>query len=89
MDVAPRTAFLSSAVKPEERTSVMGIVNVVKTIGQSAGPLITGTLVGKGLFYIAFLLAGGSKIIYDLGLLAWFLKSSRPARAGSSSSSAV
>ncbi|RMZ80506.1 hypothetical protein DV737_g2961, partial [Chaetothyriales sp. CBS 132003] len=32
MDQAPRQAFLAAAVLPNERTTVMGIVNVVKTL---------------------------------------------------------
>ena len=52
----------------------MGIVNVVKTLAQSGGPSITGWLVGVGKFWIAFLIAGGLKASYDLGMLGMFLK---------------
>jgi MFS family permease len=73
MDQAPRSAFLSAVVLPSERTAVMGVVNTVKTLSQSSGPLITGLMADDGRFWIAFLLAGTLKASYDLGLLTVFL----------------
>ncbi|KAI3401923.1 hypothetical protein diail_6483 [Diaporthe ilicicola] len=74
MDQAPRSAFLSKVVAAEERTAVMGIVNVVKTLSQSGGPTVTGILAGENRFWIAFVVAGSMKASYDLGLLTFFLK---------------
>ena len=68
MDQAPRSAFLSSVVLPRERTAVMGTVNVLKTLSQSAGPSVTGVLAGEGRFWVAFVVAGGLKAGDD-GLL--------------------
>ena len=73
MDQAPRQAFLSQVVLPGERTAVMGWVNVVKTLSQSGGPVLTGWLAGVGKFWIAFLVAGGLKAGYDLAMLKMFL----------------
>ncbi|KAK0253582.1 hypothetical protein LTS09_011441 [Friedmanniomyces endolithicus] len=73
MDQAPRSAFLSAVVLPEERTAVMGIVNTVKTMSQSSGPLITGTLAGGGRFWVAFVVAGALKASYDVGMLTMFV----------------
>jgi len=73
MDVAPRTAFLAAVVLPTERTAVMGTVNVVKTISQSFGPLITGILVQRNLFWVVFLVAGCLKATYDIGMLVVFV----------------
>ncbi|KIV98942.1 uncharacterized protein PV09_09328 [Verruconis gallopava] len=73
MDQAPRTAFIAAVVKPEERTAVMGIVNVLKILAQSGGPSITGSLAGANLFWLAFTLAGSLKASYDLGLLSMFV----------------
>ncbi|KAL2126706.1 hypothetical protein VTI74DRAFT_377 [Chaetomium olivicolor] len=72
MDVAPRSAFLAAVLLPSERTAVMGAINVVKTTAQSLGPLITGILAGKELFWVSFVCAGSLKASYDLGLLAVF-----------------
>lgn len=74
MDAAPRSAFLAAVVLPQERTAVMGIVNVVKTASQSLGPFITGILVKHRLFWVAFLMAGSLKAVYDLGLLVTFVR---------------
>ena len=50
----------------------MGIVNIVRTLSQSAGPTITGVLAGRDRFWIAFTVAGSIKATYDLGLLVFF-----------------
>ncbi len=72
MDVAPRSAFLAAVVLPNERTAVMGAINVVKTSAQSLGPTITGILAHHDLFWVAFVTAGSLKAAYDLGMLAVF-----------------
>lgn len=73
MDQAPGQAFLAAAVLPSERTSVMGIMNVVKTTSQAVGPVVTGKLAGSGKFWVAFVLAGSLKLLYDVLLLGMFL----------------
>lgn len=73
MDQAPRQAFLAAVVLPNERTAVMGFVNVVKTLSQSGGPVLTGWLAGMQKFWIAFLIAGTLKAGYDLAMLKMFL----------------
>ncbi len=74
MDGAPRTAFLSSYVPGDERTAVMGVINIVKTIGQSVGPTVTGWLAGRGNIWISFLAAGCLKGIYDIAILYFFTR---------------
>ena len=73
MDQAPRQAFLAAVVLPSERTAVMGVVNVVKTLSQSGGPVTTGWLAGMNRFWVSFLVAGVLKVSYDLGMLKMFL----------------
>ncbi|RAH67824.1 putative MFS transporter [Aspergillus aculeatinus CBS 121060] len=72
MDVAPRSAFLASALPSDKRTAIMGAVNVVKTSAQSMGPLITGVLASRGLFGASFTVAGVLKACYDIGMLVCF-----------------
>lgn len=72
MDQAPRQAFLAAAVQPSERTAVMGLVNVVKTLTQSLGPVVTGILANRHMFGLAFIIAGALKIMYDILMLAMF-----------------
>ena len=72
MDVAPRSAFLATALPADKRTAIMGAVNVVKTSSQSVAPFITGVLGAKGHLGVAFCVAGGLKGVYDLGMLVCF-----------------
>lgn len=78
MDQAPRSAFLSLTVLPEERTAVMGVVNILKTLAQSSGPSVTGLLAGHGHFWVAFVAAGSLKAAYDVMLLVFFGGRVRP-----------
>ena len=72
MDVAPRSAFLATVILPAERTAVMGMINVVKTLSSTIGPSITGTLANRGFFWVSFIIAGSLKATYDLSILAVF-----------------
>jgi MFS family permease len=73
MDQAPRSAFIAAVVKPEERTAVMGITSMLRTLASTAGPTVTGVLAGNKRFWIAFVAAGVLRIGYDLGLWAMFI----------------
>lgn len=72
MDTAPRSAFTSMVLLPSERTSVLGLINVVKTLTQCLSPLVTGALAEKGMIGWSFVLAGACKVAYDLGILVMF-----------------
>lgn len=72
MDVVPRTAFLAAVVKPDERTRVMGMVNIVKTLSRSVGPLLVGQLANSGLLWVSFIIGGVLEASYDAGLFASF-----------------
>jgi hypothetical protein len=56
-------------VRPEERTAVMGAVNVARSLASSLGPLLTGWLASGGRFPWAFYACGGLKLAYDGALL--------------------
>lgn len=73
MDQPPRQAFIAGAVLAEERTAVMGLINVVKTLSQSVGPSFTGLLASHSKLWMAFVIAGGLKLVYDALLLGLFL----------------
>jgi len=73
MDQAPRSAFIAAAVRPSERTAVMGITSMLRTLAQTAGPTVTGVLAGEGKFWIAFVVAGIVRLAYDFGLWAMFI----------------
>ena len=69
MDVAPRQSFVAGIVLPEERTIMLGVVNVVKSLAASFGPLVTRYLAANEMWRWSFFLCGGLKIVYDVALL--------------------
>lgn len=77
MDVAPKKVFLTTVIKPSQRTAILGWVNVVKTLAQLAGPSITGVLTSFDLQWVCFVVAGVLKSIYDLGIWASFMSYNR------------
>ncbi|PNS20997.1 hypothetical protein CAC42_3334 [Sphaceloma murrayae] len=72
MDVGPRTAFLAIVLPPDKRTAIMGFLNTVKICSTTVGPLLTGGLAEIDLFWVAFVIAGSCKTVYDLGMLITF-----------------
>lgn len=72
MDVAPRSAFLAMILPAGERTAIMGLINICKTIAQTCGPLATGLLAESNYFWVSFVCAGALKACYDIGLLLTF-----------------
>jgi MFS family permease len=73
MDQAPRSAFIAAVIKPEERTAVMGITSMLRTLAATCGPTVTGLLAGNDKFWIAFVAAGVLRLAYDFGLFAMFV----------------
>ncbi|EXJ78527.1 hypothetical protein A1O1_08928 [Capronia coronata CBS 617.96] len=73
MDQAPRAAFIAAVVKPDERTAVMGITSMLRTLAAMAGPSVTGVLAANERFWIAFVVAGICRLAYDFGLYALFV----------------
>jgi len=73
MDQAPRSAFIAAVVRPEERTAVMGITSMLRTLAATTGPTLTGLLAGSQRFWIAFVVAGICRLVYDVGLYAMFV----------------
>lgn len=72
MDQAPRSALIAAVVKPQERTAVMGITSMLRTLAATAGPMVTGFLAAGDRFWIAFVAGGAFRITYDIGLFVAF-----------------
>ncbi len=73
MDQAPRTAFIAAVVKNKERTAVMGVTSMLRTLAALGGPTVTGLLAADDRFWIAFVVAGICRLAYDFGLWAMFV----------------
>ena len=87
MDQAPRSAFIAAVVQPHERTAVMGITAMLRTLASMAGPSITGVLAAGDRFWIAFVAAGSFRLAYDFGLYAMFVNMKVDQGAGKESQS--
>lgn len=73
MDQAPRQAFLAAVMRPEERTAILGIINIVKTLAQAGGIGTSGILAAQRLWRVMLGSAGLLKVAYDLLILWTFL----------------
>jgi MFS family permease len=78
MDQAPRSAFVAAVFSSSERTAVMGTLNLIRTVASTGGPLVTGYLHDKKMWWTTFLVAAFLKVCYDAGLLAMFLRTKLP-----------
>jgi hypothetical protein len=78
MDQAPRMAFVAAVFSPGERTSVMGTINLVRTVASAGGPLLTGYFHDHKMWGATFYTSAALKVLYDIGLLAMFLKTKLP-----------
>ncbi|HKB34591.1 MAG TPA: MFS transporter [Candidatus Dormibacteraeota bacterium] len=74
MDVPARQAYVASIVPPAERAGALALMGTVRGVMQAVGPLIAGFAIQAAAAGLPFLLAGGLKISYDLGLYAAFAR---------------
>lgn len=68
MDVVPRQVLLTSVVKKEDLTKVMGTVNTVKTFARCVGPIFTGKLAESGVLSWGFIINGSLTLLADIVL---------------------
>lgn len=73
MDVPTRQSYTMAIVDPDERTATAGLTSVVRSVSQSAGPLLAAVLVTLPMGLSAPLVAcAGLKITYDVALYVGF-----------------
>jgi MFS family permease len=72
MDVPTRQAYTMALVAPEERPVAAGLTSSVRALAQSLAPAISGFSMVTAAVGLPFFIAGGLKIVYDLGLYARF-----------------
>lgn len=82
VDVPARQSYVMAIVPQEDRTGAASITNLSRSAAQSLGPSLSGSLIQAGLLYEPFLLGGGLKILYDLGLYFSFRRMKPPEEAG-------
>ncbi|HSN20988.1 MAG TPA: MFS transporter, partial [Usitatibacter sp.] len=69
MDVPTRQSYVMAVVRPDERLAAAGITSLVRSGGWAAAPAIAGWLMQAGGLGLPLVVAGATKIAYDL--LLW------------------
>jgi MFS family permease len=70
MDVPTRSSYVMAVVDPAERAAAASITAVPRSLASAVSPVLAGYLLGLSTFGWPLLLAGATKILYDLMLLA-------------------
>lgn len=69
MDVPARQAFVMAVVPAEERAAAASVTNVPRSLASAATPILAGALLGRTTFGWPLLIAGATKLTYDVVLL--------------------
>ncbi len=69
MDVPARQAFVMAVVSREERAAASSVTNVPRSLASAATPLIAGALLNHSTFGWPLVIAGTTKLSYDIVLL--------------------
>lgn len=72
MDIPVRQAYVVSIVKPNERAGALATTGAIRGVAQACGPVLTGLAIQVGALAVPFVVSGGVKIVYDLGLYRGF-----------------
>lgn len=72
MDVPARQAFVMAVVPAEERAAAASVTNVPRSLASALTPLIAGVLLERTTFGWPLVIAGLTKVTYDLTLLALY-----------------
>jgi MFS family permease len=72
MDVPTRGSYVMAVVTPAERPAAASITSVPRSLASALSPLLAGAMLAVSTFGWPLLIAGLTKIVYDLSLLAMF-----------------
>ena len=72
MDVPARQAFVMAVVPAEERAAASSVTNVPRSLASATTPLLAGWLLTITTFGWPLIIAGTTKIVYDLSLLTLY-----------------
>lgn len=77
MDVPARQTYVALMVSSGERSAANGITNIARSVGLTFGLMLNGLFFDSNpksmTFSLPFLIAGGTKIVYDITLGCCFL----------------
>jgi predicted MFS family arabinose efflux permease len=69
MDVPTRQSFVMAVVAPRERMAASGVTSLVRSVGWASAPMLAGMMMQAGGLGLPLVVAGATKITYDL--LLW------------------
>ncbi len=69
MDVPARVAFVMAVVPPDERAAASSVTNVPRSLASATTPLLAGVSLSHSNFGWPLVIAGSTKIAYDVALL--------------------
>lgn len=72
MDVVPRQVFLTTIIDETERTKILGLINVTKTLARAGGPVLTGMLAHAGLLSVSFYIMGSLEWVFAIAVYVVF-----------------
>ncbi|MHB8665307.1 MAG: MFS transporter [Acidimicrobiales bacterium] len=72
MDIPARQSFVMAVVPPEERAAAASVTNVPRALATATTPILAGALLAASHAGWPLLIAGVTKMTYDLTLLALF-----------------
>ncbi len=72
MDVPARQAFVMTVVPEDERAAASSVTNVPRSLASAATPLLAGILLTHSTFGWPLLIAGVTKVVYDVLLLVLY-----------------
>jgi MFS family permease len=81
MDVPTRQSYVMAVVRPDERLAAAGITSLVRSGGWAAAPAIAGWLMQAGGLGLPLVVAGATKIAYDVMLWREFRRVVPPEEA--------
>lgn len=74
MDVPTRQSYVMAIVRPEERTRVSGMTNLVRMSGWSLAPFVSGALMQHVSLRVPLIVGAALKLVYDFALYRAFLR---------------
>jgi len=67
--VPTRQSYVMAVVEPQERLAASGITSLVRSCGWAMAPILAGWMMTAGVLGLPLIVAGATKITYDL--LLW------------------
>lgn len=77
MDVPTRQAFMAQIFDDNERVTANAITNTFRSLSSLPGPFIVGLALSTGIISLPYIVAGSTKIAYDITIFMTYRKRAR------------